>query len=208
MVYCSHPCVRVLAVPVVLSQGGLHMKDLSIVRIRAGAIPSGLLDSWAKLYCRIWKEPPWNEDFWRPESVAQDLSREMLNPDAAAFLAVQGERVIGFTHGYSVSCEELREIAGNNLLGHLFEERGRVYYVDELGVAASYRGRGISLCLTAPLIEHARSRGIGRVTLRTDIEAPAARHVYRKLGFTELPAHDAAHPSRTYWFLDLFFHNL
>lgn len=184
------------------------MKDLSIVRVGAGVIPQGLLVSWSKLYCEIWKEPPWNEDFWQPENVAEDLSREMQYPDAVGFLAVDRGRVVGFTHGYSVSRDELRIIAGNGLLDHLFEKNERVYYVDELGVAASHRGRRISLRLTSPLIEHARKCGVGGVTLRTDVEATAARHVYRELGFTELSIRDAVHPSRTYWFLGLFFHNL
>ena len=184
------------------------MKDLTVVRIGAGVIPPELLESWAKLYCEIWKEPPWNEDFWQPENVAVDLSREMQNPDAVAYLALDQNRVVGFTHGYSVSRDELQEIAGNTMLDHLFEKNDRVYYVDELGVATSYRGQRISLYLTASLIEHARERRVSSVTLRTDVEAVAARHVYRELGFTELTVHDAAHPSRTYWFLDLFFHNL
>ena len=53
------------------------MKDLNIVRVSAGVISKDLLESWAKLYCEIWKEPPWNEDFWVPEKVAEDLTMEM-----------------------------------------------------------------------------------------------------------------------------------
>lgn len=184
------------------------MKDLSIVRIGAGVIPPEFLGSWARLYCEIWKEPPWNEDFWQPESVVNNLSQEMQNPDAVAYLALDGDRVVGFTHGYSVSRNELRGITGNTMLDHLFEKNDRVYYVDELGVAMSHRGQHISLRLSVSLIEHAREQRISRVTLRTDVEAVAARHVYRKIGFKELDVRDAAHASRTYWLLDLFFHNL
>jgi len=168
------------------------------------AISKELLQSWAGLYCRIWQEPPWNENFWRPESVVEDFRREMARPDALAFLALNDRSaVIGFTQGYSVSQIELREIAGSSLLDFLFVENERIYYVDELGVDSSYRGNHLSLRLSRALIDEVRSRGIKQVILRTDIQALAARHVYRELGFKELSTHDIKYPTRTYWSLTL-----
>lgn len=175
----------------------------SIVRVDMAAIPVELLKSWASLYCQVWQEPPWNENFWQLDQVVEDFKREMANPDAEAFLVVREGVVIGFTQGYSVSRAELREIAGNSLLDFLFVGKERVYYVDELAVAASCRGQRLSIQLSRALIEQIGIRGIDYVVLRTDVLALAARHVYRELGFQELPAHDAKYPSRTYWGLGL-----
>lgn len=177
-------------------------KDLTIVRVDVNAIAPEILDKWARLYCEIWKEPPWNEDFWQPKSVAENLIKELRYLNGSGYLVLDQDLVVGFTHGYSVTRDELRVIAGNSLLDILFEKHDRIFYVDELGVASSHRGQRISLKLTSALIEHARSSGIWGITLRTDVEATAARHVYRELGFIELSIHDAAHPTRTYWFLE------
>ncbi|MEK9185131.1 MAG: GNAT family N-acetyltransferase [Patescibacteria group bacterium] len=175
--------------------------NISIVEVQMRTIASNMLKQWAGLYCELWKEPPWNEDFWQPESVAEDFRKEMNNTHALAFLAIHEERVVGFTHGYSVSKDELRLISGNDLLDELFVECERIYYVDELGVAINYRGKNIATRLTQALIQGSIKNGISSVTLRTDTQAVAARHVYEKLGFREFEIHDAAHPTRTYWFL-------
>lgn len=179
------------------------MKDLTIVRVDMGTISSELLRSWANLYCEIWKEPPWNEDFWKPEEVSEDFRSEMCNPGAGAFLSVCRGSVVGFTHGYLVSCEKLREIAGSDMLDYLFENTPSLFYVDELGVASSYRGNRISLNLSSELIGHAKGLGMSGMVLRTDIDARAARRVYTELGFSELSVHDSNYPNRTYWFLSL-----
>ncbi|MFA6095208.1 MAG: GNAT family N-acetyltransferase [Candidatus Paceibacterota bacterium] len=169
-----------------------------------------LAEQWISLYCEIWKEPPWNEFFWRHSAVKADFIRELSLLHGQGFLAIDpdlvvlGERsVIGFTHGYSVSMYEMRIIAGSGFLNSFFKCRERVYYIDELGVAKEYRGKGISLRLTRLLVDSARSNGLDCVLLRTDTKAVPARGLYYKLGFTELTACDAKYPDRTYWSLKL-----
>lgn len=166
-------------------------------------ISADILRQWAECYCDIWKEPPWNEDFWQPESVVIDFQKEMCNPDAIGFLAIQDNLVVGFTHGYSVNCQELQLIAGNHLLNMIFGTRDRIFYVDELGVMVQYRGNRISLVLTSELIKAVKVSGVTAIILRTDTKAYIARHVYEKLGFKELDVHDAKYPERTYWFLEV-----
>lgn len=179
------------------------MKTVSINRVDMNAICPMLLQQWAECYCQIWKEAPWNEDFWRPESVINDFKIEMRKPDATAFLAVSDGLVVGFTHGYSVDKAELRSIAGNSLLDGLFVKADKAFYVDELGVSAESRGKRISFDLTHALLDAVRASGLSVVVLRTDTKAYTARHVYAKLGFTELNVHDVAYPDRTYWSLDI-----
>ena len=179
------------------------MKDTSLVRVDMKTCPMETLHQWAGCYCEIWRESPWNEDFWRPEEVIKDFRGLMLKPEAAAFLAVQSGEIAGFTLGYSVSSKELQVIAGNNLMDHLFEKHDRVFYIGELGVAAQYRGQRISLDLTTSLIQVVQATGLKAIVLRTHMKAHIARHVYEKLAFTELNVHDAKYPERTYWLLEV-----
>ena len=163
-----------------------------------------VLRKCAELYCQIWKEPPWNEDFWTVEGVIEDIKKQMERPHAVGFWALHGEEVVGFTWGYEVSKEDLRKISGVETLDVLFEKGDRVFYIDELGVAPLFRKRGVGEQLSKALIAVAQGLcGIQRFTLRTDIKAIAARKLYIKLGFKELSVRDAEHPERTYWVLEL-----
>lgn len=163
-----------------------------------------ILRKCARLYCQIWKEPPWNEDFWTVEGVIEDIKKQMKQPNAVGFLALHRGEVVGFTWGYEVSKEDLREISGVEALDVLFKKGSRVFYIDELGVDSSFRKRGIGEQLSKVLIATARnSCEIRSFTLRTNIEAVAARNLYVKLGFRDLSIRDAEHSQRTYWFLEL-----
>jgi ribosomal protein S18 acetylase RimI-like enzyme len=175
------------------------MKNLSILHVDSEKLLPETMKMWAELYCEIWKEPPWNEDFWKPREVKGEFRKELSRPHGEAFLALENQKVVGFTHGYSVSCQEMREVAGNGLLNKLFKHTNRVYYIDELGVAKEYRGRHISIDLTNSLIQAVKCHGITCITLRTDMQAMAARNLYQKLGFKELKVCDAKYPNRTYW---------
>lgn len=168
----------------------------SIILVDASVLTSNLIDSWARLYCKIWLDAPWFEDFWKPEEVIRDFRSEMSQQDAVGYIAVDGDEVVGFTHGYSVDKVELRAITGNDLLDPFVTDR--VFYVDELGVDLKYRGAGISRQLTTHLLS---AVSISTVLLRTDKNAHAARALYQKLGFKELPVHDSKYSDRTYWLL-------
>lgn len=159
----------------------------------------------AELYCRIWKEPPWCEYFWTPDSVQEMMCQELCRPDALCVLAVKPEPlgIVGFTWGYNVDQEILATTAGSNQLDFVFEEARRVYYIDELGVDPGKRHKGVGRQLTTLLLDHARGQGHRRIVLRTDLRAVPARTLYSHLGFTELDVRDAQHENRTYWLLNL-----
>jgi len=175
-----------------------------------------LMEQCSELYCQIWKEPPWCEDFWVPEEVRQTLSKELELPGAVCVLAANEYTqhpyteydddkycVLGFTWGYSVSQEDLRRIAGHEGLDFVFENTPRAFYIDELGVDPGKRLKGVGRQLTTLLLDHARGQGHRRIVLRTDLRAVPARALYSHLGFTELDVKDAQHENRTYWLLDL-----
>jgi [ribosomal protein S18]-alanine N-acetyltransferase len=60
-------------------------------------------------------------------------------------------------------------------------------FLNELGVDASYRGRGIATELVAQLWGIARSRGCRGMWVLTDASNPAALKVYARAGGTRLP---------------------
>lgn len=164
-------------------------------------LPKGALEKCAELYCAIWREPPWNEEFWKPEDVLQDLAKELAEPFAQIVLASTEKEVIGFTWGYRVSKEEMAEISGNNQLDYLFTRNAWIFYVDELGVESNFRQRGIGEKLSRELLCLARKDGANLALLRTDVLAKSARILYEKLGFQELLARDKKYPDRSYWML-------
>jgi ribosomal-protein-alanine N-acetyltransferase len=74
------------------------------------------------------------------------------------------------------------------------EEHGHGYVDDEtpeLGIAVreGSRGNGIGSLLLAELAMHARSQGIGRLSLSVDSENPAVR-LYERTGYVEISRDD------------------
>jgi ribosomal protein S18 acetylase RimI-like enzyme len=162
------------------------------------------LDKCVKLYCEIWKEPPWNE-IWNIKKVKKNARKEMQRLNANGFLAINSSiKVIGFTWGYEVLREDLQKISGANNLDFIFKNGERIFYIDELGVHSSFRRRGIGERLSCYLISAARNYGkIRCFILRTDTKAIAAKGLYNKLGFNDLYVKDSEHYQRTYWLLEI-----
>lgn len=163
-----------------------------------------LAKSCAKLYCRIWKEPPWNEDFWKPEDVLINFRQDLAMPEASCwFSANNSDELLGFSWGYGIDNGDLNEIVGDNRLNYLFEHEPRLFYVSEVGVDADKRQKGIGKRLTQLLLSDASASGFRCALLRTDLRATPARTLYSHLGFQELPTLDSRHASRSYWLLQM-----
>jgi ribosomal protein S18 acetylase RimI-like enzyme len=157
----------------------------------------------AKLYCEIWKEPPWNEDFWRPEAVTSDIEQQLKKTCAEGFLCLHNGVPVGFSWAYAVTRSEMSAISGSKKLDCLFLNHDQVFYIDELAVSQSFRRRGIGEKLTKAILLEVKKYGISVVTLRTNKKAHAARATYRKIGFKDLSIEDEEYPDRTYWVLEL-----
>ncbi len=151
----------------------------------------------AKLYCEIWREPPWEES-WDKEVVVRDIKSQLMIPNAKIILALYNEDVIGFTWGYQISRNRLRKISRNKNLDFIFKDKVEIYYIDELGVSVKHRGYGIGMELANKLLSLIPAN-INAIILRTDKDALPARKIYAELGFTELNILDSKYPSRSYW---------
>lgn len=132
-----------------------------------------LIQQCVKLYCEIWKEPPWHEE-WDEKRVFKDIEKELNEPFAKMILALVNKQVIGFTWGYLIEKNKLRQISGAEDLDFVFNKNSKVYYIDELGVNILYRGKGIGKDLTDNLLL-AMPRIINKIILRIDKNAESAR---------------------------------
>ena len=163
-----------------------------------------LREGCAKLYCEIFREAPWCEEFWTVPQVMEDFSGEAAKPDFLGLAIIDENEVVGFTWGYTVGMLDVRQISGHNGLDFLFASNERpVFYIDELGVKPSHRGKGLGMQLTMRLVESAKANGAGSIILRTNKKAERAKSVYMHAGFKDLQIQDSSHEDRTYWLLSL-----
>ncbi|MFC1618128.1 GNAT family N-acetyltransferase [Patescibacteria group bacterium] len=158
-------------------------------------LTSKLIDQISELYCQIWREPPWNEDFWKPIEVRATIEQVLDQPSSVMNVKLCGSDVAGFTWGYRTS--------RNPVLDHLKLSGQSIFYLAELGVNKNYRRQGIGQELSRYLIKQAQAQGESKIVLRTDLQAQSARRLYQSLGFQELSFFDPQHANRTYWLLRL-----
>lgn len=107
---------------------------------------------------------------WSPACKVHAMPAERLRqPDVRFFSAWDGER-----------------LAGCGAIKHLDDMHGEL---KSMRAAPDYRGKGVGKAILLRLIEEARSRGYGRVSLETGRPEPfqAAQTLYRAHGFTECP---------------------
>ena len=158
-----------------------------------------LVRSTAELYCQVWRESPWNEDFWKVDEVISEIDSQMKNESAVSLVAVSGNDIVGFTWGYQIRRDAMRIICGNDELDFIFAKDEHCFYVDELATKSEFRHRGTGKKLSLSLLGEARLLGQQRFSLRTAMRAEAARRLYAKIGFKDLGVMDTKYADRTYW---------
>lgn len=183
----------------------LTREDLKFKTLKQWEYNEQIIKKVAELYCTIWREPPWNEDFWVTEEVAYEILSQTKRPGASSCLAsvVKNFKIIGFTWGYPVEKAELARIAKSSSLDSLFKNQNKVFYIDELGVDKDWRGMGIGTMLSRLLLESVHAQSVNQVVLRTDIKAKSAIRLYKNLRFKDLGIKDGEYDSRTYWLKSL-----
>lgn len=174
-------------------------KSCGIEVVRLKPFDHEIIRATAELYCEVWKEPPWNEGFWKVDEVIADMLLQMKNKPAIFLVAICDNQIVGFTWGYEAEKELMRSICGSLILDQFFEKHKACFYVDELATHIHFRYKGIGRKISLVLLGEARSIGQNRFILRTDVKAHAARSLYSKIGFKDLKITDANYPDRTYW---------
>ena len=155
------------------------------------------LRSAAEMFCAVYKEEPWNEE-WDPDEVIRMLQDATVEEGGVLIFALSGTKVVGITFGRFIQTQEIEQRIGQDPMLSL-SGREKLYYVSEVSVDYEARRHGIGRALTAKLIETAESLGAKRFILRTNVNAIPARTLYAKAGFVETDWSDIEFPDRTYW---------
>jgi len=103
-----------------------------------------------------------------PLERVQQFVRDGLEKDAVQFVALDGERVVGWADIFPD-------------WAHAVAHRGHV----GMGVHADFRGRGLGTRLLGACLAKATAQGMTRIELEVRADNTPAIGLYRKLGFTE-----------------------
>lgn len=167
-----------------------------------------LIEQVAHLAFAAFREPPWHDDHSHSR-LHFGLGVDLMRKNSLAFIAGVNNQVIGYSVGYELVKERddsrdisLEAISGTRAMDAWLEQ-GRLFYWDTLCVAQEYRRLNIASRLALAAIDKLRAQGFAYYLARTDQNAVAMRGALSKLGFAELPVHDSAFPTRTYWLLRL-----
>lgn len=115
----------------------------------------------------------WIEKYFRMEPADErmlgDPTGTIIDPGGEIFVADDGESILGV-------CA-------------LVNHGSRTYELSKMAVTPNARGRGIGYRLGLRIIEEARRRGGRRILIESNTMLGPAIHLYRKLGFVEIPGH-------------------
>jgi ribosomal protein S18 acetylase RimI-like enzyme len=160
-------------------------------------VPKNHLLSAANLYCRIWKEEPWNEK-WSTDDASNKLLRVLSKKGAILIFCIADGEIAGFAGGKPVLAEELSSRISEEILDKLKPDQ--LFLVAEIGVDSLQRGKGIGQKLLSKLIDMASADCDSlRFILHTDNKAESAKILYKKLGFKDTGAADLSVAGHTYW---------
>ncbi|MFI7440804.1 mycothiol synthase [Nonomuraea indica] len=175
----DHEAAGVLAA----SQGLLRVRSLWQMRrslfapLAPLALPDGVRlrtftpgqdeEAWLKVNAAAFAHHP-EQGAWSLGDLRQREAEPWFDP-AGFFLAVRGERIVGF---------HWTKIHGSSEHGH--EPLGEVYVV---GIDPAEQGNGLGRALTVAGLSHLRSRGLAQAMLYVDEANSAAIRLYESLGF-------------------------
>ncbi len=158
--------------------------------------PKNQLLSAAKLYCEIWQEEPWNEE-WTIERASDKLTKILSREGSLLIFAMINDEVCGFVGGKPTTTEELDERTKKSLADTL--NPNEIFSIAEIGVGNTQRGQGLGKKLLGGMIERVSPDNDVRVVLHTDIKAESAKRLYASLGFRDTAITDSKVPTHTYW---------
>jgi ribosomal protein S18 acetylase RimI-like enzyme len=99
------------------------------------------------------------------------LKKLICNGESTIFVAIDSEKnsVMGFVNLYP--CYSSLALQ-------------RLWILNDLGVASSYRGRGVSKALIQRVQEFAQETNAIRIELKTELKNTTARSLYKSMNFT------------------------
>ncbi len=161
------------------------------------SVPDDQIISAAELYCRIWKEEPWNED-WTVDRATKKLLNILSHDDSLLILGISDNKVRGFVSGKSISLKNLDKRTKKSLKDVI--DSNDIYSIAEIGVDSSCRGQGLGKKLLGGLIDQVITKNKdAKFVSHTDTKAESAKRLYENLGFRDTNILDSSLPTHTYW---------
>lgn len=118
-------------------------------------------------------------DYWPADEVRHDILHE-LDGSASCWLAMQGDKIVGFCWGYEVSAEQietkLKLVGLADRLHAQFGSDARYAYQDEMGVIADLRGHRIASKMFEYRLADFRFQGLTVGVVRTKTLPPSVTH--------------------------------
>ena len=114
-----------------------------------------------------------------PGATHFQLDAAQVAPGAGAFLVARRD-------GQPIGCGALRRLTGADVVAQLGNHVGEL---KRMFVAREGRGTGIGRALLAQLEMEARALGLSRVVLETGSRQHEALALYRRAGYTDIPAY-------------------
>lgn len=114
-----------------------------------------------------------------PGATHFSLDPAQVAPGAGAFLVARKE-------GTPIGCGALRRLTDANVVAELGAEVGEL---KRMFVAREARGTGVGRALLARLEAEGRALGMSRIALETGIRQHEALALYRRAGYTDIPAY-------------------
>jgi ribosomal protein S18 acetylase RimI-like enzyme len=152
------------------------MKNICIVKLDSAFQGVRILEM-ATVYQEVFGGEPWNE-FWPIDQIVSDFKTEMLKTDAVCYLALEQDKIVGFTWGYKrLVNEKIDEELESPGLADVIIWRN-YFYIDEVAVLSAYRGQGVGRNL---VINLCRNSGFLPILLRTKNNS-AAYNMFIGLG--------------------------
>ncbi len=129
-------------------------------------------------------------EYWLTDTVRDDLNHEITG-DSSCWLAMQDEKVVGFTWGYPIELIELERKLGLSLQSLVCRQDipKLLAYQDELGVLEEYRDQKIARELFVLRFEDFLKQGLSYGVVRTRVlPMPSITYLWftQKLGYQEL----------------------
>jgi len=116
----------------------MSKENISYIKYLPNKGNISLTNKIAQTYCDVFAGPPWNETFSKDEVVA-DMIKE-ISPKSSAWIAMDQDKVAGFTWGYPKRISDLETKLGISLNSPNLI----VAYQSEIGLLSEYRGQRIA----------------------------------------------------------------
>jgi ribosomal protein S18 acetylase RimI-like enzyme len=142
-------------------------------------------------------------DYWPVEEVERDIKIEVAETEnSSAWLLQDGDKVVGFIWGYPMITRYLRaklNLASVQDIVHNKFKTIRVAYLDDVGVYAEYRGRGLARILYDLWIKDMLGAGDNVVVARTQVafgdkEATDLYHWFIGMGYEVIDQYPVGSP--------------